>query len=238
MIDKTLAKGFGLPEITIVTDCHITPEIAEQCFDMIKDSEYLKLPISLEDVKNKFHAIPDFCFVFMHKDLNKPVGFYIILPFSDDAVLQYMNDEISFSSIRPSDLERPKEGELYNLFFDTSVIYKQYRTSCMARLAFSILLNAVIEKARNNAYCNYVLVDQFKESAQLTAEKMKLSYLKPHKYTNGLSGHIYGGVFNYKVYKNLPNYPTLEHAYNNKTANKILAGGRDLWEVYKNKKNQ
>ena len=234
MIDEKIANGFNLSEITVVTDCHITPEMAEQCYEILKTSNsYNELPVTSEDIKNKFHSIPDFCAVFMHKQYNKPVGFFIVLPFTESAMMRYIDDKLTFNTIEPADIEHPKNNGLFNLFFEASVTHKDYLTSDMARLEFSILLGTIIRKARNHSYCNYVLHDTYGEFSCMVADKMKLSKLKPHKYSNGLEGSLYGGLFDYSVYKNLPNYPTLEHAYNTDTAKDILKHRKDLWEEYK-----
>ncbi|MCL2540404.1 MAG: hypothetical protein FWE53_03115 [Firmicutes bacterium] len=232
MIDENIGAHFGMPEITVITDYSITPELAETCYDMGEIPYYGDLAVDLQTYKNKFYAIPDFCFVFMHKETKKPVGYFIILPLTDDAITRYLDDKLFYSTMQPNDLKKPEDESLYNLFFDTSVLYKEYRTQNMARLVFSLLINAIIERARRFSYCNYILIDQAKEFTGTIAEALPLKPLKPHRYPNGTEGHLWGALFDYKNYKRLPNYNVLNFAYNNKMADKLLENKRDLWEMY------
>jgi hypothetical protein len=235
MIDGKLGSAFGMPEITVITDYSITPELAEKCWSMGEKQYYGDLAVDLQTYRNKFYAIPDFCFVFMHKETNEPVGYFIILPLTDDAIMRYMANELSFETIQPGDLQKIEPESLFNLFFDTKVMYKQYRTPNMAKLLFSLFANALIERARDFSYCNYILIDQYKDFTKVIAETMKAEFLKSFKYAGGLDGNLYGCLFDYKNYQGLPNYNVLEFAYNNAASNIILGKAEDLWASYKKK---
>jgi len=106
----------------------------------------------------------------------------------------------------------------------------------MAKLVFSLVVNALIEKARRFSFCNYILVDVYKDFSRTLAETMETKFLTTHTYTNSLVGELYGASFDYKKFKGLPNYNVLEFAYNNNFANKILTRQNDLWEAAENGK--
>jgi hypothetical protein len=235
MIDENLAAAFGMPEITVIADYSITPELAEKCYNMGEVTYYADIKVGIQTYIDKFHAIPDFCFIFMHKNTKEPVGYFICLPMTDDAIMRYMRNEISFDTIKPDDLQAIESESLYNLFLDRKAFYKQYRTPNMAKLFFSLLANAIIERARKFSFCNYLLVDAYKEFSKTLAESMKTKNLTSHKYSNGLEGSLYGGLFDYKSFDGLPNDGILEFAYNNIFAEEILKRRKDLWEISKKK---
>jgi len=196
---------------------------------------YADAQVDLQAYRNKFYAIPDFCFIFMHKETKEPVGYFIILPLTDDAIIRYMGNKLSFDKIQASDLQTIKSESVYNLFFYKNAVYKQYRTPNMAKLVFSLLANAIIERARKFSFCNYLLVDVYKDFSKTLAENLKTNFLTQRKYSNGVEGSLYGGVFNFECFDGLPNDGILEFAYNNIFADEILKRGKDLWEVYKKK---
>jgi hypothetical protein len=222
-----VAAQFGMPEITVVGDYSITPELATKCFNTRRDS--LLRPVDLETYKNKFWAIPDFCWVFLHKETDQVIGYFIILPFTDDAIKRYMNGKLTFDAIKPSDLQKLSDDSLYNLFWDTKAICKQYRTKNMIQLIVSLVANAMIERARRFSFCNYILMDVHRDFSKTLAEVMATKLLTKVKYTNGLECSLYGRIFDYRDFSGLPNYGILEFAYNNKHAAEILKGAKDLW---------
>ena len=229
MIDENLAAAFGMPELTIISHHSITPELAEKCYHMGETTYYADSAVDLQTYKNKFNAVPDFCFVFMHKELNEPVGYFIILPLNDDAIKRYMKNELSFDTIQPGDLQRLKPNSLYNLFFDTKAVVKQYRTPEMAKMFFSLLIDAMVYRAKNFTLCNYILIDAYKEFSKTLAEVLETKLLTTHKYTNGFESELYGSIFNYKNFQGSPNYTVLDFAYSNDQAVEILQGQKDLW---------
>jgi hypothetical protein len=229
MIDENLAAAFGMPELTVITDYDITPELAEKCYYMGEVTYYADIPVDLQTYKNKFNAIPDFCFVFIHKQTREPVGYFINLPLTSDAIKRYMKNELSFDTIQQGDLQRIQDESVYNIFFDSKVVYKQYRTPQMAKLVFTLLVNAIIERARGFAFCNYILIDVYKEFSKKLAETMQTNFLTKHKYTNSKEGELWGAQFDYKNFKGLSNYNVLEFAYNNLLSKEIMKRGKDLW---------
>jgi len=235
MIDEKLAAAFGMPEVTVISDYSITTELAEKCWHMGEVTYYADIKVDKQTYIDKFYAIPDFCFIFMHKKTKEPIGYFITLPLTDNAIMRYMKNELSFDTIRPADLQTIEPESLYNLFFDRKAVYKQYRTPNMARLVFSLLANAIIERARKFSFCNFVLIDVYKEFCKTLAESMQTKFLVSHKYSNGLEGSLYGGRFNWKSFEELPNDGILEFAYNNIFAEEILKRGKDLWAVHNKK---
>jgi len=235
MIDENLAAAFGMPEVTVISDYSITTELAEKCWHMGETTYYADTQVDLQTYRNKFYAIPDFCFIFMHKETKEPVGYFIILPLTDDAVKRYMGNKLSFDKIQADDLQTIESESVYNLFFYKEAVYKQYRTPNMAKLVFSLLANAIIERARQFSFCNYILIDAYKDFSKTLAETMKTKFLTSHKYSNGVEASLYGGVFDYKNFDGLVNFGILEFAYNNIFAEEILKRGKDLWAEHNKK---
>jgi len=233
MINENIAASFGMPEITVISDYSITPEIAEKCYNMGEVTYYSDTLVDLQTYKNKFHAVPDFCFVFMHKETNQPVGYFIILPLTDDAIMRYMKNQVSFNTLKPSDLQSIEPEQFYNLYFDTDVLYKQYRTQEMKNLLFSLIANAMIEHARNFSFCNYILIDGYKDFSKVLAKSLNTKYLTTHKYDNGVESDLYGETFDYAIFEDLQIYSTIEFAYNNLYAKRFLKEAKDLWQECK-----
>jgi hypothetical protein len=227
MIDEFLAASFGMPEIVVVSDFDITPEVAEQCHTMGEVAFYGDIAVDAATYKNKLYACPDFSFAMLDHKTRQPVGYFIFLPITNDAVGRYMRGEVSFKTISPSDLCELADGSLYNLFLDTSVMTEKYRNSDMARLTFSVLANAIIEKAKRFCMCQYIFAEQIKDFTKTMCEKFRLNLLQQRQ-IDGNQSNLYGSVFNYSAFKGLPNYPVLEFAYENKAAKAVLTHMVDL----------
>ena len=232
MINENIASAFGMPEITVITDYSITDELAQQCHNMGGVTFYADIVVDPEVYKNKFYAIPDFCFVFMHKATKQPIGYFIILPLTESAILRYMDNKLLYDTIKPNDLQEIQDEQLYNLFFDSMVLTKQYQTSNMARLLFTLLANVIIERARRFSFCNYVLIDQYKDFEKAICDRLNAKFLRTITYTNGRQGRLYGTKFDYTIFQKLPNYPAMQFAYNNKTADEVLLKTKDLWGTH------
>ena len=149
MIDENLAAMFGMPEITVVTGYDITCELADKCFDKGGSLYYAGIPTDAKLHTNKIYALPDFCFFFIHKATGNPVGYFVILPLTEDSIMRYMDNKLLYNTIEPDDLQPIKSDQMYNLFFDSIVLCKQYRTSNMARL-FLRCLRAILSTVRKS----------------------------------------------------------------------------------------
>lgn len=234
MIDDNIGAVFGMPELRVVTDYDITPELAEQCYNAgIK--YYQGIETDLAAYKNKFYALPDFCSVFIHKDTNQVIGYFIILPLTNEAVMKFFRNKLTYENIMPADLQKFNDHGFYNLYLDSKALVKQYQTPKMLELVFSIFVNSVIEKARNYCFCNYVLSDAWKDFSVQLSKGLGLGALQKIKYSNGEMAELYGALFDYKRFAKLPNGDALDVAYDNLYANKLLANRHDLWAEYNSK---
>jgi len=236
MIDEALAAAFGVPEITIVSDYSITPELAEQCYDLGNKLCLSGIAVDKQVYRNKLYAAPDFCIVFINKKTNKVVGYFIILPLTNDAILRYMDGKLSHDSIKPSDLQDIEDDQIFNLFFDSLVLHPDYQTSKMAKLFFALLGNMLVERARRFSYCNYILIEQHKAFEKTICEKLNAKLLKMVKCPSGRVGNLYGAKFDHKIFQRLPNYAVLDFAYSNKNAERMLSYTTDLWAQYQDTK--
>lgn len=235
MYDENLAAAFEVPEITVITGVDITREQVEMCFELGKGTVYHNIPIELEMYQNKFYARPDFCFIFLHKETKLPIGYTIILPLTEDAIFRYMDNKLSFDTIQPGDLSKIQKKACYYLFFDSMVINKQYQTPEMAKLLFSLFTSTLIERIRQFNLCSYIIIDQYTDFELQICKKLQLKHLRGITYTNGKNGNLYGGFFNYELFKGLPAsvYNVLEFAFNNDLSKEILSLREDLWEKYR-----
>jgi hypothetical protein len=227
MINENLAALFGMPEITVITDYSITEDIVKKCYETelnhFKDSA-----VDLQTYLNKMCGLPDFDIVFMHKETKAVIGYFIILPLTNDAVMRFFSNELTYETIQPSDLTGFPQDGLYNLYFDSKALEKQYQTAEMARLVFTIIVDTILNKARKFSLCNFILIDQYREFTKVIAESMNAKYIKKQKYKSGLEANLYACTFDYKRYAHLPNYLALEFAYNNTHSKKILEKRVDL----------
>jgi hypothetical protein len=231
MINKKIAAEFGLPEITIVTDYSISPELIEKCYQ-VEISHFPDSADTHDIFVNKMRALPDFCFVLVHEATQKVVGYFTILPISDDAVMRIFKNELLYDTLTPGDICDFSPNGLYNLYFDTKMVSKQYQTPETAQLVFMLVANTIIEKARHFCLCNYLVLDQFREFSKILADSMKMNLLRTIKYNSGAEANLFGMPFNPSAFFALPNGSALEFAYNNDAAKAVLIKRRDLWQDF------
>ena len=138
-----------MPEIKIVSDYSITQALAARCHEFGDSIIHGGLGVEQQVYKNKMYGAPDFCFVFCDKATNEPVGYFIIIPLTTDAVLRYMDNKLSCATISPDDLEELEDDQMFTLFFDSMVLHPNYQTPKMAKLAFALLADALVESVRS-----------------------------------------------------------------------------------------